>query len=359
MLALSRWIGITSMLCAATGCVQQSYRVERVEAERLADLPPEKRGERVRGAQGSAYSADPSHGAEADGSDPARIVIALNEAEARILAAAVVQAGRSTKNDSRDSGDNDNDGAGSAAIALLVGAALATTAVISVGVAEGVRHDGWLRLEPDAILLHIDREGERTWLTLDKLTPDLAASADQLLVYDFLDKAEKLERAPLNRVGFSYDVQMGVAGVNTTGGPRFPGFGWRGVLGYFPWQIAGFGVGLQFSYGRQVPSGESVADDALSYRVFGEFEAFPLAWRRLHLGPYAFAGYGHSMHDTSAGTENAGGFAGGGGLSFEVAWTTRLAVNLRSGVGVMPTLEAGGNGSFIVLPEVLLGVSVY
>ncbi len=270
MFAWRRWISIAMTLSAATGCVQQSYRVERAEAERLAALSPEERGRHVRALQGSVYSSDPSNGAEADGSDPEQIVITLNEDDLRLLAGAVVLSGRSSKNSS-----SDNDGAGSAAVALFVGAGLATTAVISVGVAEGVRHDGWLRLEPDAILLHIDEDGERTWLTLDELTPDLAASANQLLIYDFLDRAEKLERAPLNRVGFSYDVQMGVAGVNTTAGAKFPGFGWRGVLGYFPWQAAGFGVGLQFNYGRQVPSGESVADDALSYRIFGEFRSIP------------------------------------------------------------------------------------
>lgn len=340
-----------------TGCVQSAYHLTAKEAERIAALPPEERGQRIRAVQGTLFSLDPAVAPPENSRNtpPAALVLHLNEIESRLLLGYALEHGSSTSSSGSSSGGDL--GALEAAGVLFVAAGIATSAVVAVAIAEGSRHDGWITIPSDAPLLQVSPDGARTWLTLDQLSREQARQGD-FYVYDWHDSVRSLESAPLDRVGFAYSVQMGTAGLNSTRGSLFPGFGWRAALGYFPWQTLGFSGGLQFAHGSSSSSSDASRITLTSYRFFVQAESTPLALGPFHLGLYAEAGLGTSLEDPLAGPPlRASGLSWGGGGALELELTTRVSANLKGGGVWMPSLES--RGSFTFIPEILLGITVY
>jgi hypothetical protein len=361
-------------LCSTTvaGCLGDTYYITRQELLRVAELPPQERGERLRVVQTMAWSGE-------DLDATAEVVLTDERVECHTHEHEVgprqAQCGRrappappATSATSAKRDENAGKDAAEAALAVAVAVAVvAATGAIVVGATEGARFDGWVATRPHQSLLVVDRSGMRHWVSLSALTPDYLRNADHALVTDDGRDFEHLERAPLSRRGFVYQAELGAATLGSA--PEVGGFGFaaRGALGYMPSQNLGFLAGAQFATGSAsgaAGSGPSVYlddDVAIHYRMFLQSELWLLETGRLHAGPYLELGYARALEDTPVGTRSGQAPFAALGAALQLEWTTRLALSMRAGVAALPIAEplARGESSARLAAELTLGVSIY
>ena len=155
-----------------------------------------------------------------------------------------------------------------------------------------------------------------------QLTPaDLAGVERAILRDDEGYGVLRLARAPLDRRGFAFKVDVGgtQASLNRD---LLSGLASHIQLGYFPHHRLGILGGLSLAVGQGQPD-RRFARHALAL----ETQIFPLSWRRLHLGASAHVGSGLLRHQS--GDVDGALTAGAGGL-LEIALTTRLALHARA-----------------------------
>jgi len=341
----------------SSGCLSQSYEVSAPELQRLVELAPEARGERVRVTQQTAFASDTSD-----------LSPELDAAEWALLLASDANTHHHWHDEHDDDDDDDDieaDSAEAAVAAAVVVLAAATTAAVTIGVTEGVRFDGWVSARPDQPLLLVDPSGERRWTRLAELTPELVYGVDRAVFPDFADDLSRLERHPLERAGFVYQLELGAEP------PPFEGaalaFAARGGLGYMPDQRYGFLLGAAFASARSNDAGNDNrfgSDTTLNvdYRVFLQAEAWPLSAGRFHLGPYAELGYAWVRADDALGTRSADAWMLALGAALQLDWTTRLALTLRAGAAWLPSVDSSAplaTHGHRLAPAVTLGFSIY
>lgn len=335
----------------SSGCLSQSYEVSAPELRRLVELAPEARGERMRVTQQTAFSSDTND-----------LSPELDAADWALLLASDVSTHHHwhDADDDADDDDIEADSAEAALAAAVVALAAATTAAVTIGVTEGARFDGWVRARPDQPLLLVDPSGERRWARLAELTPELVYGVDRAIFPDFAGDLSRLERHPLDRAGFVYQLELGAEP------PPFEGaalaFAARGGLGYMPDQRYGILLGAAFASAASNDSFGSDTSLNVDYRVFLQAEAWPVSVGRLHLGPYAELGYAWVRADDPLGTRSADAWMLALGAALQLDWTTRLALTLRAGAAWLPSVDSSApltTHGHRLAPAVTLGFSIY
>jgi hypothetical protein len=351
------------LVLSTSGCLSQSYEISVPELERLVELPPEERGESVRVTQQTSF-----------GSDLGNVDVAQLSSEdddfASFLGASSTHhrhhnhRRRHARHEAKSEDGDDADGAAERAMATaVVVVAAAATVAVTVGITEGARFDGWMAAPPEHPMLLVDGDGRRHWTRLEELSRDDLRRVDRAVLPDLAGDLYRLERHPLDRQGFVYQLELGAESTPLGGsGAALSG---RAGLGYMPDQLYGVLVGAAFSSARP-PGGDGAAiatsEATFDYRTFLQGECWPLAVGRLHAGPYAELGYAWALADDLLGSREVHGpmVALGGALQLDV--TTRLAMTLRLGAAWLPSIDAAafGTGSgYRLSPALTIGASIY
>jgi hypothetical protein len=345
------------------GCLQSTYHVRSDELARLATLPPEDRGERIRSVQelGTRPDAPPADDVELHGPSGVvpllvaqrihatrcqlvgcRGVPAPTPTPVRVRATPVggsVSGGTSPSSGGTSSGSSSSgsssgdDSIGAAAILAVIASVAVAAGVVVVAATEGARHDGWIGVSMDHPIHLYTNDGH--WLSVPAfaLEPELAEWADGAVIDASEGNLAELERAPLNRRGWTLGFEGTLLGLEDGygGGSRLSGGG-------FPHRL----FGLQFFV-------DFALNDPLALVRYGaEASVFAPGLGRLHLGAYVQAA--NAVYRDVARDLRKAGFAASGGGLVQIELTTRLALQLRGGVWA-------GHGD--VRPEFGLGLAVY
>lgn len=255
-----------------------------------------------------------------------------------------------------DEGSNKSDAAAAALAVVAAVAAVAGGAVIVGAAVEGARFDGYADVASDHPVLLISHTGRRSWKRLNELNATDASLAERALISKHDGFVDERQRAPLDRVGFSYQLEAGAASLMTPYGARDMGFSMRAAVGYCPWQTLGLYWGGQFGSGDTTLAGNPTPF-ALNLRTYAQVEYWPLALGRLHAGPFAEVGVGQQLLDEATGTRSHFGASLALGMALQLEVTTRLALTLRASAMAWPTSNTPLGHSFT--PALTLGVAVY
>lgn len=327
-LAVAVTLSLTS-----SGCLNSSYTVHKDALLQQAALPPESRGE-VRATQRLGTDVDPV----AASGPPVAVFIGPGGRLGRRPGPRIRN--RRRGGGSGGSGGGDDDGKG-AAIALVV---TSVAVGLSLAATEGMRFEGDLLVSPDHPI-HLRGPGGDAWVPLAELTPELAAWADDGVLLEYDGAVQRLRRAPLNRRGVVFAVDLGASAEHSFQSDVEPQFASRVSLGVFPVHQVGLLAGAGVGFGSQ---------GAPEWRLFGELQVYPLQLGALEIGAYGQFGqlYGEAdngpLVDQSVDT-----LFGAGGLLLQFDLTTRLALTLRGGV----MYASDPQESF--RPEALIGLAVY
>jgi hypothetical protein len=338
-----------SLLLGGTGCLSQSYEVSAPELQRLVGLTANERGERVRVTQQTSF------GDELEGGDAALLITT----DPGIRHHHHHHAHASS--DDADVAEGDAEAALAAAVVVVAAAA---TAAVTVGATEGARFDGWVQAPADHPLLLVDGAGQRRWGRLETLSDADLRGVDHGVFPDFAGDLERLERHPLDRRGFVYQLELGAEQSPFEGSALAVSA--RGALGFMPSQRFGVLVGAAFSSAERdeaAVAGRPGSTLSFDHRLFLQLEGWPVSAGRWHLGPYVELGYAWALADAPLAELDADGAMLALGAALQFDWTTRLAVTLRAGAAWLPSVEAGpvlaASDQYRLAPSLTLGVSIY
>jgi hypothetical protein len=342
-------------LLSSFGCLSQSYEITAGELERIAALPIDERRDRVRVTQQTSLGNDASAVESADwwSDDDLAFIIAGNPDG---------QHHRRWRGHRHDS-DSEDDAAADALATAVVVVAAAATAAVTVGITEGARFDGWLAVPVEHPLLLVDDSGRRRWTRLEALTLDDLHGINRAVLPDLAGDLQRLNRHPLAREGFVYQLEFGAEPAPFEG-PTLAVSG-RGGVGFMPAQHFGFLIGAAFSTARgdESPSaGRESSTLSFDHRVFLQTEAWPFWAGRWHLGPYVELGYAWALVDDTLGSRAVAGPMLALGAALQLDWTTRLALTLRAGAAWVPSIDSAdalAPDRYRLAPALTLGVSIY
>jgi hypothetical protein len=325
----------------ASGCAVNSYRIPTSELARLAHVPPDARGQRVRVIQEVVASDVP---AAPPVSGETEVVIAPQFDVA-------VGVHRGHRGGYRGGGFGKIGGGGSdgkaAAVAILF---LAATALVTAAVVEGSRFDGYAQLHPMHPVHLIGRDGGYTVLPLAWIDADAAAWADTAVVRPNEGPWRPIERAPLSRQGLTYGMYGGSGSLRSADRTIAMGPAWTVQLGVFPTQQVGLVASLFFGW-RENQLGATLFET----RTTAELQVLPVQLGILHAGLYGGLGVAHRFEDAIqlgdrvvSGDETSAALVGGAMLQLDL--NTRIALTGRLGLARAHDEE---------MREVLVGISVY
>ncbi len=309
-----------------TGCLSTAHRVPRGELVRLSQIPPEQRGERVRVTQ--AWAGD-------EGPPPAPAV----DSHAHVGVVVYSDGGYSSGGPARGLPSAKNAKADSKFWFVV-----AVAAAIGLAVTEGMRYDGWVKLHPMHPIHLYGWNGEYTWVPLAQLDPQTASWAARAYVREGEGPWTALERAPLDRVGFTYSVLLGTSDFPARTGEDPPGF-----MGHIQ-----LGVFLSQEVGLLWDTANGWTKNNLDQTVFEsrnalELDLLPFSAGKIHGGGFGQIGYGYRIEDGYHGSDDESYFYGFGGI-LQLELTTRLALTGRFGITHIHD---------IVTKDITLGVSIY
>jgi hypothetical protein len=372
-IALAVFGAFLSSTCG--GCLSNEYVIPRAELSRLAQLPPEQRGQRVRVVQnlgdrrGEAIDTTrpqppPAPGYEQGGAPPPEgyveggvepnvgvgvgVIIAPGPPLPLILPfppgrpgpgfaggpgpgprglpggamgrSAPVRPGASPGGGKLPAGKIGGGGGKDDLVALLIVVALA--AAVGMVATEGARYDGEVAMYPWQPLHLQDGNGQDREVPLAQITPADATATRKAQVMD--DEGwglMRLGRRPLDRQGFAFKLDIG--GFHSSSASLDgDGMGFGLQFGYFPHHLVGVLGGWSIAGGSDA-AGKSFTRNNLAL----EAQVFPVGIWRLYLGGFGHAGIQYA-DDATGGTRN--GTAVGGGLLLELGLTARLALTLRA-----------------------------
>jgi hypothetical protein len=347
-------VALASSLIA---CGTNSYEIKSNELVRLAQLPPEQRGQHVRVSQ-------ELHEAQVGPPQPVT-------AETGIIIFPEPNVygpdrGRSyhyggggngggninvpTKSGGVNIGGHSGGGGGSGGDGKAEAIAIIVTAVVILFVAagvEGARFDGYADIHPMTPVHLFGRDGGYTVLPLAWIDPQTAQWADHAIVRSTEGPFNPLERAPLDRVGFTYAMMTGLGTYHSVDGTTATGAATEIQAGFFPDQRIGL-VGSMFFGWRDNTGGDTLFD--ARYTV--QLHAYPVQAGSLHLGLYGGGGGAYRWEDFNgvqgAGNESSIALVGGALLQLDI--NTRLALTARLGA----TYAHGEQ-----MDDALIGLSVY
>jgi hypothetical protein len=325
------------------GCGANSYRIPPSELARLAQTPPETRGQHVRVIQeivGSDVPAAPPVAGETQ-------ILIIPQIDIAVGAHPRPRGGGGFGGSGGKIGGAGNDGK-AAAIAFLV---LAATAMVTAVVIEGSRFDGYAQLHPMHPVHLIGRDGNYTVMPLAWIDANAAAWTDTAVVRRTEGPWRELERAPLSRAGLAYGLYGGAGTLRSADGTVATGPAWTVQLGGFLTQELGIFASVFFGWRNNIY-------DATLFetRTTLEVQFLPVALGPLHAGGYGGIGIAHRFEDALRLADDrvvAGAHTGGalaGGAMFQLDINTRIALTARLGLSFAHDER---------MRDVLIGVSVY
>ena len=388
--ALVAFAAFLSYACG--GCLSNEYVIPQQELTRLAQLPPEQRGQSVQVVEAigdrrsdaidTTQQPPPAPPPNYAPGGPSPEGYVEGEAEPQVGVGvgvmimpgpvfpsgrgpgfaggaapgprglsgprAPVAGGRAAPNahPAKSAGHGGGGGKNDLAAFLIVVALLATIGMVAT---EGARYDGTVAMYPWQPIHLKDASGQEREVPLAQITPADAAAASKAVVMD--DEGwglMRLGRRPLDRKGFAFKMDLGMMHSSCTSCLSADGFGVDVQVGYFPHSMVGLLGTWAFSGGS-----DSASKSYYRHNLAFEVQAFPVALYRLHLGGFGHAGIQYA-DDAIAGTRNGAAF--GGGLLVEIDLTSRLALSLRgdyTSAHVSPTGGWAGTEMFTA------GVSIY
>lgn len=361
-----RWIFSFALAPMLTGCLTDEYILRPSELERLANAPPESkeavahvraRQELLYRGQGAATPSTMLHYAEVSKEELKLAIDAVQESK-RIVKVANDAVG-TEKPPSKDKPvspekkeEAEKEKESDAMTAVLVTVAIVGSVFVGIVLAssEGARYDGTLALGPEQPV-HLYKGGKEIgWVHAKDLHPSMLASVDDAVVTDRDGPLPQLGRAPLDRKGFVYQVELGGTGMNTLSRKLSLGFTGRTELGWFPAQRFGLLGGLALQTGQK---GEQ--EIATEVRPLIEAQVWPLRLDTLHLGLYAEGGYSIGSERIDVGvSRSTDSWAFGGGLLGQLDVSTFFGLFGRAGALVYPSPDSQG-----VFPTVSVGLAIY
>ncbi len=327
-------------LTVSVGCLSDTHRISGRELTRIAQLPPEQRGQRVRVLQ-EWSNADEPPAATPVHEDTTVVFVPVH----------IYASGPPAPGGRPGRGGGDGSGGGSkggkaddAKAAAVVAVAIAATAVIIVGATEGARYDGDVQLHPMHPVHLYGRDGGYAVVPLSSIDPATAAWAERAVVVPSEGPWLELGRAPLNRRGWTYSVLMGAGSSVSADGSLGTGFASHIQIGYFPTQEVGVVGDIALGW-RDNAALETLYDNRWSL----ELDYFPVSAGRFHAGVFGSVGLAGRLEEgIVGGNDTSTAFSGGAQIQLEL--TTRLALTGRFGL-----IEAHGDDT----REVMVGLSVY
>jgi hypothetical protein len=322
----------TSLLCIAAllsaGCLSSTYRIPKDQAMALTQVQPAQRGQSVRVIQNWGGADEPPE-ATAVSSNTTVIIVADGPGPTPS------GGGGGGGSYGQRPGGGYGPSAKAASDDSKAWIVLAVIAGVALAVTEGARYDGWVQLHPMHPVHLLGPYGQYMVVPLAQLTPDQVAWADRVVVRESEGPWSPLRRAPLDRVGFTYSVLLGQAGIASYDGVDFgdpsPGFQGHIQFGFFPAQQ----VGLQLDFGlgwRNNSQNKRIFDG----RYALELDVLPLSAGKLHAGLYGSLGLASHIEDGGPvdggpADRDTSGNMWGAGLLGQLELTTRLAVTVRAG----------------------------
>jgi hypothetical protein len=327
------FIVLVSVISLLPGCLSRTYTIPRRDLQALAQSNPQARGSNVRVIQNFV-------GGEAPPEAPrvyshTTVVVSTGGPEP----GPAPRLGRS-----RAGGGSLKTAGASAADDSAYWFVVAALVAVGLGVTEGARYDGWAELHPMHPVHLFGHDGGYTWMPLAHVTPEAAEWARMAVVRESEGPWRPIQRAPLNRRGWTYAVLFGTSEVPLAGGDPA-----RGAMGHIQ-----FGHFFTGEVGLLIDIGLGWATNPLDNVVFDsrnalELEYFPLDFGILHGGVFGQLGLGQRLDDSAAGSDEFGLLAGGGAL-LQLELTTRLAITGRAGIA-----QAYGE----TISDLTLGLSIY
>jgi len=349
----------------ATGCGSNSYEIKSGELARLAQMAPEARGQKVRLSQdmteadvgppepvqeGTAIVFFPQpniYGPErrryyqygGGGSGP--------DWNGGIRSGGAPHGTASTTTSSGGgghSGGSGGDAKGYAVVAIVV----AVTILVAAAAVEGSRFDGYAQLHPMQPVHLFGKDGGYTVLPLAWIDPQTAQWADHAIVRATEGPMNFLERAALDRPGFSYALMTGLGTYRSYDGSTDNGAATEIQLGYWPDQKIGI-MGSVFFGWRNNDVGDTLFESRYTLQV----HTYPIQTGPLHLGLYGGGGEAYRWEDygpNMPGAGNAGSLALVGGALLQLDINTRLAITGRFGMTYAHEEQ---------MSDALIGLSVY
>jgi hypothetical protein len=316
---------IAVVLAAVTfagGCAANSYRIPNSELQRLATVPPEARGQKVRVIQ--EISGTEVAPAERVGPDTEIIFIPnINFSPGPRYHRVGGGVGGSGGGIGKIGGGGGGSDGKAAAIAFVIIAAVALVAIAGV---EGSRFDGYARLHPMHPVHLIGKDGQYAVMPLAWIDANTAAWTDKAVVKPTEGPWLQLDRAPLTRTGATYGMYGGTGTLRSAAGELGAGPAFTIQAGYFFNQQVGllFDVMLGWRENTELAT-------LFESRYMAEIQALPLQAGILHAGGYVGGGVAYRFEDSVVGGNN-GSYALTGGGMLQLDINTRIALTARAGV---------------------------
>lgn len=337
------------MVLSATlfgGCAANSYRIPTGELERLANTPPEQRGQKVRVIQ-EIGSGTVTNQTEVVGPNTQivfvpQINITTGPRYTRGGGGTISGGGRFSSGKSVGSGGSGSDGK-AAAIAVIVLAAIGLFVVAGI---EGSRFDGYAQLHPMHPVHLIGKDGSYTIMPLAWIDPAAAAWTDKAIVRPDQGPWNQLERAPLWRTGPSLSMYAGSGMLSSADGTVAAGPAFTIQGGFYLNQQIGIMGDIMFGWRNNADNGI-----AFESRYMLELQAMPLQAGIFHAGGYVGGGWAYRFEDQVrdvVGNNGTGAYTAGAMLQLDI--NTRLALTARAGVVKAHDERMG---------DFLFGLSVY
>jgi hypothetical protein len=334
----------------SAGCLGNTYRIPHRSLMELSQTPPEARGQKVRVVQSFAGSDDPPAAGRVDSGTTVVVVGGVDVHDHDHHHGGGGGGGVGGGGGGSSAHPNTNaPSAKAAAEDSRFWIILAIAAGIGLAATEGARFDGWAQLHPMHPVHLWGPYGEYRVVPLAQITPEVAAWSTRAVVRESEGPFLRLDRAPLDRVGWTYNIFLGSAVIPSVSGAEDAGF--MGHIGFGLWPAQQVGLLVDVGLGWRNNELENVVFDG---RYSLELDVMPVQAGKLSFGGYGQIGFATRVEDGNPVTGGPNGDAGsrlfGAGLQGQVEITTRLALTGRAGMSWIHDER---------VPEFMLGLSVY
>ncbi|MCY1079195.1 hypothetical protein [Archangium lansingense] len=369
---------LTTLIAVLTsGCLGHHYDVSRGELERLAQQPPQTRGQNIYAVQQFTTDSEPEATGPwyppQEGAPPPGYSMGLHGywvpdfyidfgapyydppvyTRPSVHDASPVSgnvSGVGSAGSSSSSGSVGN--VGNVGEAIVVVIVIGVVVGIALAATEGARYEGAVAVHPQHPVHLWHRNGRQSTVGLDQLTPDQLGDVERATLSGREGAGMWLRgAAPLNRAGFSYQFGAGEDRLALPGGENPRSLGFRFALGYYP--VKQFGLLTD----TRLQTGDFNGGSFYNVRLGLEAQWFPLAIWRLHLGP--FVGGGQSWSASEGGalptTSGARPYVSFGAIA-EIEIATRLGLTFRWNQDWLPTATPNTRD---MISSWSVGLSVY